>query len=125
MSKANLLENKIQELEIYIYENYPERKPKIQNFLKDLKSIQSNLSILELLNHLVEMHRDGHKTIDIIEDVRKTKKIFQVAQEYLKSVEEDIRISSLSEEIHQIISKHLEQALELYQREYDIPASTR
>ena len=116
----NALLHKIHELEDYIQKKYPHKKLKIHEFLDDLKAIESNLSVLGLLNHLAEMYRDGSSINDIIKDVKKTKKVFTIAGEYITSLEEDHQIAFLSKEIHEIILSHLEKALQLYKDEYDV-----
>ncbi len=116
----NTLLTKITELEDYLNNRYPEKRHKIHEFLDDLKAIEPNLSILGLLNHLAEMYKDGSSTLDIVKDVNKTKKIFTLAGEYVKSLESDKTIGLLSKEIHEIILNHLEKALQLYKDEYDI-----
>ncbi len=111
---------KINELETYIQTVYPEKKLKIHDFLDDLKTIEPNLSVIGLLNHLVEMYNEGSKLEEIIHDVQKTKKVFTLAGEYVKTLEQDTRIANLSKEIHEIILLHLERALQLYRDEYDV-----
>jgi len=122
MSSGELspLLGKISELELYITRNYPATELQISSFLSDLKAIEPNLSVIGLLNHLTEMYRDGSSVKEIIEDVKKTKKVFSLAGEYVKTLEEDFTIASLSEEIHSLIISHLERALQLYKYEYDV-----
>lgn len=116
----NSLVEKISELESYLKENYPEKKLKIHDFLDDLKSIEPNLSVIGLLNHLAEMYKEGSSHDDIVQDVDKTKKVFTLAGEYIKSLENDQTITELSNDIHEIILSHLERALQLYKDEYEV-----
>ncbi len=116
----NLLLMKISELESYIEKNYPNKKLKISNILEDLKAIESNLSVIGLLNHLSAMYKEGSSIKEIVDDVKKTKRVFSLAGEYVKTLEDDRNINILSEDIHKLILSHIEQALQLYQDEYDI-----
>ena len=112
------LRDKINQLELYIQEKYPKKNLKINSFIEDLKAIEPNLTILGLLNHLSAMYKEGSTIDEIVEDVKKTKKVFSLAGEYVKALEEDKTIANLSEEIHTIILAHLEKALQLYKDEY-------
>ncbi len=114
------LREKINQLELYIQEKYPKKNLKINGFIEDLKAIEPNLTILGLLNHLCAMYKEGSSIDEIVDDVKKTKKVFTLAGEYVKALEEDKIIAELSEEIHTIILIHLEKALQLYKDEYDV-----
>lgn len=116
---TNILFNKIQELSGYL-NKHSSKSSNIQNFLKDLKSIEPNLSILAILNNLVQMYRNGLAEKDIINDIKKTKRIFLIVSEYIKFLEEDKQVKSLSKEIHKIILGNLEKALKLFLKEFSI-----
>jgi hypothetical protein len=116
----SLLLTKITKLEDYIEKNYPNKKLKINNILEDLKVIEPNLSVIGLLNHLSAMYKEGSTNKEVIDDVKKTKRIFSLAGEYVKTLENDRKINVLSEDIHKLILSHIEKALQLYQDEYDI-----
>ncbi|MDH4128158.1 MAG: hypothetical protein OEV44_05355 [Spirochaetota bacterium] len=117
----SLLLSKIDELENYIMLKYPKKNLKINDFLSELKSIEPNLTVIGLLNHLVEMYKEGSNINDIVQDVNKTKKVFSMAGEYMRNLESDNTISSISKEIHEIILNQIDCALQLYKDEYDIP----
>ena len=118
-SMPNYLIQKITALESYIQKQSSE-KNNIQLFIEDLKTIAPNLSISALLNHLVAMYQEGLKVQEIIKDVHKTQKVFQIASEYIKNSEKDYHVVLLSKEIHDIILQNLQKALYLYQLEYDL-----
>ena len=121
MSNSNQsLIHKVDQLQHYLNQQYPLKKLMIHSFIHDLKSITPNLSILAILNHLVAMYHEGLNTSDIVKDVDKTKKVFKIAREYIKKSENDSTIILLSKQIHDIIINHIEKALELYKKEFDL-----